>query len=124
MKISRHDSASVYRIRAYQPGRLTINQEELATSVVITPETLNSQLTAERLAELTLEQLEEVLAWEPETLLLGTGDEQQFPPRELIRGVISRGIGIEAMTTPAASRTFNLLANEQRRVAAILFVRP
>lgn len=35
---------------------------------------------------------------------------------------IQAGLGLEVMTTGAACRTYNVLAAEQRRVAAVLFM--
>jgi uncharacterized protein len=36
--------------------------------------------------------------------------------------MLTKGIGIEVMTTAAACRTYNILAAEDRPVAAALFV--
>ena len=57
---------------------------------------------------------------EPEIVILGTGRMQVFPPPALMMGFYSRGIGIEAMGTQAAARTFNVLVSEERNVAAAL----
>lgn len=122
MRIERHDSGAVNRIQAYEPGKITINRQELTTSVILTPESLDSSLPAEQLRELTVEHLEQLFAWQPEMILLGTGPSQIFPQREFIHAVLSREIGFEAITTSAASQTFNLLATEGRRVAAVLLV--
>ena len=53
-------------------------------------------------------------------LLLGTGDTQHFPPRDLIKIFIEHNIALEAMDTGAACRTYNVLVSEERRVAAAL----
>ena len=55
-------------------------------------------------------------------LLLGTGSESLFAPRELTFALARRGIGLEAMSTAAAARTFNVLAGEGRRIAAVLYL--
>ncbi len=55
-----------------------------------------------------------------DVLLLGTGATIAHPPAPLRAAVEARGIGIEAMATPAAARTYNLLLSEGRRVAAAL----
>ena len=55
-------------------------------------------------------------------VLLGTGTKSVFPPRELTFSFARKGIGLEVMDTAAAARTFNVLANEGRRVAAVLYV--
>lgn len=58
---------------------------------------------------------------EPQTvLLLGTGARQIFPTLDLRRAFADAGIGLEAMDTGAACRTYNVLLAEQRAVAAAL----
>jgi uncharacterized protein len=58
----------------------------------------------------------------PEVALLGTGASLRFPHPRLTRALIDAGIGLEVMDTPAACRTFNILAAEGRRVAAGVLV--
>ena len=56
----------------------------------------------------------------PEFLLLGTGDRQIFPPADVVRAFLEAGIGLDAMDTGAAARTWNILLAEKRSVAAAL----
>jgi len=60
----------------------------------------------------------------PDILVIGLGRRfVPFPPglRQAIR---EWGIVVEAMATPAACRTYNLLLAEERRVAAALIAMP
>lgn len=59
-----------------------------------------------------------------EILLLGLGATAPLFSFELRRTLGSWGLSVEAMTTPAACRTFNLLLAEERRVVAALFAMP
>jgi uncharacterized protein len=79
----------------------------------------------------TIEALESadlasVLAFknEIEILLLGTGTRLTRPQPALRAAVEEAGIGLEAMDTGAACRTFNVLLAERRRVAAALIAVP
>ena len=54
--------------------------------------------------------------------MLGTGASNVFPPRELVFAMARRQVGFETMDTAAAARTFNVLAGEGRRVAALLYI--
>jgi len=72
--------------------------------------------------ELSEEVLSPVLEQSPELLILGTGWQRAFAPRELTFALARRGIGLEVMNTPAACRTFNVLVSEDRLPAAILYV--
>ncbi len=55
-----------------------------------------------------------------EVLLLGTGAQQVFLSQEIREALTLRGVFIEAMSTGAAARTYNVLLAEQRAVAAAL----
>ena len=55
-----------------------------------------------------------------ELILLGLGRRGAPVARELRAGLKARGIGVEAMDTGAACRTYNVLLGEDRLVAAAL----
>lgn len=55
-----------------------------------------------------------------ELLLLGTGAALCRAPAMLVELARGRGVRIEAMDSAAAARTFNLLVQEERPVAALL----
>ena len=74
------------------------------------------------LAELTLEHLAPLLSLQPppEFLIIGTGATMAFPPRPLVRALEEQGIGVEAMDSRAAARTWGMLRGEERWIAAAL----
>jgi uncharacterized protein len=74
------------------------------------------------LGELGLDHLAPLLALEPppEFLILGTGATTAFPPRALVRALEERGIGVEAMDSRAAARTWGVLRAEERWIAAAI----
>ena len=74
------------------------------------------------LAELTVERLAPILGIDPvpEFMLLGTGAAMAFPPRALVGALEARGIGIEAMDSRAAARTWGMLRGEGRWIVAAL----
>ncbi len=74
------------------------------------------------LAELTVADFGAVLELQPapEFLLLGTGPVLTFPPRNLVRSLEERGIGIETMDSRAAARTWGVLRAEERWIVAAL----
>ena len=57
------------------------------------------------------------LAKEIDVLLLGTGADTAHPPRALREALEEVGVGVEAMASPAACRTYNVLVSEGRRIA-------
>ena len=56
----------------------------------------------------------------PALVLLGTGDVQHFPSSALRQAFAEAGLGLEAMSTGAACRTYNVLLAEGRDVGAAL----
>lgn len=60
------------------------------------------------------------LAAEVDVIFIGTGAETAHIPAELRRALEEGGLGVEAMSSPAAARTYNVLISEGRRVAAAL----
>ena len=76
-----------------------------------------------RLAEATPQSLARVLAagsGEVEFVLLGVGAVNALPPKPLREALAAAGIGLEFMDTPTASRIYNLLTAEGRKLAAAL----
>lgn len=55
-----------------------------------------------------------------DVLFVGTGAEIAHPPKAFREMLEDAGIGVEAMASPAACRTYNVLLSEGRRVAVAL----
>jgi uncharacterized protein len=74
------------------------------------------------LAELTIDHLAPLLAVEPrpEFVILGTGAAYRLPPRPLVAALEEIDIGVEAMDSRAAARTWSLLRGEQRWIVAAI----
>ncbi|KAJ6560296.1 DUF498-domain-containing protein [Mycena capillaripes] len=62
----------------------------------------------------------EVVVPRPEILILGTGEEMAHPPPSFKSYLMDLGIQVDVMSTRNACSTYNLLAEEGRRVAAAL----
>ena len=56
----------------------------------------------------------------PEVLIVGTGSRQHFLHPAVFAPLTRVGIGVEAMDTQAAARTYNILMSEGRRVVVAL----
>lgn len=55
-------------------------------------------------------------------MLFGSGASLRFPHPKLTADLARARIGVEAMDTAAACRTYNILLAEGRRVVALLLV--
>jgi uncharacterized protein len=60
------------------------------------------------------------VAQDLDVLFIGTGAEIAHVPRELRAALEGAGVGVEAMASPAACRTYNVLLSEGRRVGLAL----
>ena len=58
-----------------------------------------------------------------EVLIIGTGEEQKFLPKDIKEQFRSKNISTETMTTGAACRTYNVLMTEGRSIGVLLFLR-
>ena len=121
MKFTRELSAKLV-VRSVSETAIHVNEDSYAESIALTPEELLGPWHGKRVADLSEDDFEAILSSEPEIILLGTGTSNIFPPRELIFAFARKGIGFETMDTAAAARTFNVLANESRKVAAVLYL--
>ena len=111
-----------YYIRAYESGRLYINAEVYERPLFIFQKQLEIETLPASFEALTAAHVEDFTKLQPELLLLGTGKEQKFPEHTLLVPLIKRQIGFEVMNTASAARTFNILAEEGRKVLGVFFV--
>ena len=123
MKFTLDPGAPANLIRGYTDEEVRIGAQSVRGSCIVTADTLITAWEPQSFAELRPEHLEALLALAPELVLLGTGPTQRFPQAQLRALAAQRGVGLEAMQLGAACRTFNVLVQEGRRVAAGLFLR-
>lgn len=122
MKLHLDSGTATYRISAYGPGYITVNEERLTRSAIIMPERLVRDWPPQTYEDLTRAHLGMLLEHRPEIVLLGTGAQQRFPEASLTAPLTECGVGIEIMDTPAACRTYNILMAEDRAVVAGLLM--
>ena len=111
-----------YRISAYSPDSVTINETVYRQNLILSADEITCPWDVPSLDQLSPENLESVLARSPEVVLLGTGETQQFPDPKIFALFGQRGIGLEVMDNGALCRTFNILVAEDRAVIAAIFI--
>ena len=116
------DSLAGNIIRAYAAGQVTVNDEVIVTSVIVTPDRIIRDWLPRTFGDLELRHIARLEELQPEIIVLGTGLSLRFPDAEFTAGFLSRGIGVEIMDTNAACRTYNILLSEGRRVVAALLI--
>ena len=115
------DLPETLTIRSVDADGIRINDRVWSETLALTPQKIFEHWKPVPIADLIEDDFSELLAESPEVVILGTGAKGQFPPRQLMFAFARRGVGLEVMNTAAAARTFNVLAGDGRRVAAVLY---
>ncbi|SER78082.1 Uncharacterized conserved protein, contains Mth938-like domain [Nitrosomonas sp. Nm51] len=106
----------------YGDGYVMINRVRHEQNLIVFPDEIIEQWLVDSVDELSLEHFDNVLPRRPEIILLGTGVQLKFPDYALMARIIQTGIGFEVMDTQAACRTYNILVEEDRQVAAAIIL--
>jgi uncharacterized protein len=121
MKLTLDAQAQLNLIRSYSLAEVRIGERAFRRSCIVTAENVIDWRPT-NVADLREADLEPLFAAQPQLVLLGTGATQTFPHVSIRGAFAKRGIAIETMDLGAACRTFNILAQDGRRVcAALLF---
>jgi uncharacterized protein len=105
-------------VRRVAAHGITLIDRELTSSFLLAPDRAIENWPVTAPETLDASHVEALLALNPELVVLGTGARQAFPAAAFMAGFLRRNIGIEVMDNAAAARTYNLLADEGRRVVA------
>jgi uncharacterized protein len=115
------DQSDVQTISAHGPGWVAVGPDKIEHSVIIGSRGQRIEWAA------SFEVLDEghfdtLAALGVEVVIFGSGSRIRFPRPAWLKGLMARRIGIETMDTAAACRTYNILAQEGRDVAAALLI--
>ena len=123
MELQLEQTAAILTVQSINAGAdgliLTIDGKAYDRSVILLHSGVEWWPVTE-VGALTVEQLGVAATAPIELILLGTGQRMIFPHPRLQAALTARRIGLEVMDTPAACRTYNMLAADGRRVAAAL----
>ena len=123
MKLTDEKIGGIHLIRSYAPGEVRIGETVVRSSCLVKTDQLITDWRPQTVADISVADMEAVLALKPEVVVIGSGPKQQFPAPEILGALLSRGVGCEVMDTGAACRTYNVLAGEGRTVVAALLLR-
>lgn len=122
MKFEREQADGKNTFTGYGEGYVEVNRQRHTQSLVVSGERLITDWPVASLEGLGADHMAALVELKPEIVLLGTGARFQFPEPALLAPLYKAGIGVEAMDTPAACRTYNILQGEGRNVIAALIV--
>jgi uncharacterized protein len=120
MKLS-EDKTGGFLITSYSPGEVRIGERIWRQSILIHVNACDAWEIA-GIGELGSQHLPEIIAFNPDILLIGTGPRQQFPDVAQYAELLAMNVGVEIMDSAAAARTYNVLVSEGRKVMAGIIV--
>lgn len=111
---------SDFYIKHYEPGSITLNTgRRLDENVLVFADQDPEVWAIHSLNEI---EWSPVIAYQPELVVFGTGEQQIFPEAKVLLPLHERQIGLEIMHNRAACQTFNLLIDEGRKVVLALWL--
>ncbi|MBY0410539.1 MAG: Mth938-like domain-containing protein [Burkholderiaceae bacterium] len=116
------DRSEAQTINGYGPGWIGIDADRITHSVIVSSGGLRQAWACTRFEELTAEHFAQLAEIDAELVIFGSGMRNRFPPPAWLAPLMAKRLGLEAMDTAAACRTYNVLANEGRKVVAALIL--
>jgi uncharacterized protein len=116
MKLHASLPNSLNTVTAYGPGFIEVNAQRHHESLIVQPEAPIEPWRVTRFDDLDEAAFDRLLALGPDVVLLGTGTRQRFPHPRLTARLAAARVGVEAMDSGAACRTYNILMAEGRKV--------
>ena len=120
LKLHLSNISGINLFTGYGEGHVMVNKQRYAHNLVVLRDRLVTDWRPAGFDDLAAEDFALLAELQPEIVLLGTGAQLRFPRPELTRALIEARIGLEVMDVQAACRTYNILATEDRKVAAAL----
>ena len=122
MKFAQDSQDEGYVITAYDKNSISINGKPFSKSLIVTTRQLQKNWDIAAIESLQANHINQVLSFNPELIIIGTGSSLIFPAVETYSAIIKLGIGVDFMDTRAACRTYNILMSEGRDVVAGLIL--
>jgi len=116
------DRSDLLSITAYGPDWIAVNGKSYSHAIFVSAHGSVFPWTGSPSLNDLQDHVEWVLNTGCEILLFGCGKKQRFIPAQQLIHFLQQGVGVESMDTAAACRTFNVLASEGRKVAAVLLL--
>ncbi len=109
-------------ITGYDLNWVEVNQERYHSSLIMTSNQLLLEWPVKSIKDIKENSFEAIESLNVEIILLGTGNIQEHLEPRLIEYFSKKNIAIESMNNQSACRTYNILANEERKVLLALMI--
>ena len=122
MKLQLAGPSARNTITGYGAGYILVNGVRHDANLIVLPDRI-VPWSAAGFESLAAENFVELATLGVQIVLVGSGATLRFPSPQITRPLVDARIGFEVMDSQAACRTYNILAAEERRVAAALLLR-
>lgn len=122
MQLTEHRNERQLFVRKADAQSVTVVDRVFTTSLVLAVDRVLEDFAPRCVAQLDDAAVAQILALQPDVVLLGTGARIVFPPPRVLAAFLQRRVGCEAMDNGAAGRTFNVLAGEGRNAIAVFLL--
>lgn len=109
-------------INSVSETELIINDKSYLQSLILSNHQIVTDIDVNSIEKLTEEHVQQLLQTKPDLIIFGTGTAQLFPGTLLLAPIATQNIGFEIMNNKSASRTYNVLVTEERKVACLLIL--
>jgi uncharacterized protein len=120
------DKSNSLTINAYGPGWIEVNGQKFTHSLVVSslPGSVPQAWPVAQFEALVAADFTPLATCGAELVIFGSGQRLRFPQPQWLQALVEHGIGLETMDTPAACRTYNILASEGRKVVLAMLMDP
>jgi len=109
-------------ITGYDLNWVEVNQERHHSSLIVTPTQLLLEWPVKSIKDIKENSFEAIESLNVEIILLGTGNIQEHLEPRLLEYFSKKNMAVESMNNQYACRTYNILANEERKVLLALML--
>lgn len=109
-------------ITGYDLNWVEVNQERHHSSFIVTPNQLLLEWPVKSIKDIKENSFEAIESLSVEIILLGTGNIQEHLEPRLLEYFSKKNMAVESMNNQSACRTYNILANEERKVLLALML--
>ena len=107
-------------IDSYRFGEIVVDGHRYTSDVIIYPERADSSWWRKEGHRLQIDDLKDIVAHEPEVLIVGTGDAGVMTiPQETVAYLQQKGIKLISERTAQACQTYNRMSGSGKIIAAL-----
>lgn len=124
MKFSKETDTHTLHIKSYHPGSLQIGEQSYDQTIILTSGSVTVASAIKDMSSLSNAEAKKyfdtIIQNKPDVVIFGLKESSGPLSSSVTQLFLCQHIGVEAMPTQAACRTFNLLASEGRHVVGVL----